>query len=106
MGLYDTIIFPNPIPCSFCENPIKDTQTKKFENLMLTFEVGDVIQGPLISGIIKEELYCNKCKKFIEEPNIYIVIKNFIFIDVVTDLKEAEEKLNKFNEGNLYFFLL
>ena len=58
MGMFDTIEFRKPIACVKCGMLIENTQTKQFENLMITYEPGDILPRRLITGVIKETLFC------------------------------------------------
>ncbi len=77
MGMFDTIIFDNPIKCELCGTQIESTQTKNFECLMESYYIGDIIQSTTITGIIQEELFCDNFKN---HP------------DYIASLKEIEEK--------------
>jgi hypothetical protein len=103
MGLFDKIIFPEPIECNVCGVLHESTQTKMFSNLLVSYEVGDVLPTHIITGIVDEEIYCEHNGK--QDPSfdqkIYFVIWNTILIDVVGDLNKAEQKLENFGVTNL-----
>lgn len=103
MGLFDTILFPEPIECDVCGRLHESTQTKMFSNLLVSYEVGEVLPTHIISGIVNEEIYCKHDGK--QEPSfdqkIYLVIWNKILIDVVGGLNKAEQKLESFGVTNL-----
>ena len=99
MGMFDVVHFPRSIKCVICGKEHSSTQTKSFENLLLHYYVGDIVdETDIISGIIKEEIYCEHKEK--KEPKtfkqpIYFVIWHKILIAVVEDIKIAEQQLYK-----------
>ncbi|MHA1750481.1 MAG: hypothetical protein ACTSYF_17785 [Promethearchaeota archaeon] len=101
MGLFDTIIFPNPIPCEKCGNAIESTQIKAFGNLLRTYKVGSIIQSPIVDDIMKENLFCDTCKHF--KQFIYLVIFKGILIAIEKNENEARKMINAFGKGELYF---
>ena len=107
MGLFDTIMFPKPIACKKCGKLHESTQTKQFENLMVTYSIGDIIPGNVMSGVIKETIFCdhgdieNKENYSFDQP-IFLVIWHNILTEIVEKLEEAENKLSKFSLGDLY----
>ncbi len=107
MGMFDVIEFPKPIKCIKCGQDIKDTQTKQFENLMITYYIGDILPGNFINGIMAETLYCNHGNKENREnmsydQEIFLVIWHKILIEIAETMEEAEKKLSSFSIGDLY----
>ena len=104
MGLYDTIKFPRPIKCVKCGKEHKSTQTKMFENLMLTYKVGDFLPRYIITGVLVETIYCDHDKKQESsfDQEVYLAVWHNILIDVCESYEEAEKKVNNFGIGNLF----
>jgi len=107
MGLFDTIMFPKPIICKKCGKTHESTQTKQFENLMVTYSVGDMVPGNVMSGVIQETIFCDhgdieKKENYSFDQPIFLVIWHNILTEIVENLKEAENKLSKFTLGDLY----
>ena len=107
MGMFDTIIFPRPIKCSVCGKEYTSTQTKQFENLMIHYEVGDVLPGTFITGIIEETLFCShELLKEEKGPSstqsVYVAIWHNILIDVAKTYEDADRKVRSFGTGDLY----
>jgi hypothetical protein len=127
MGMFDTIIFENPIKCEICGALIESTQTKEFECMMETYYIGDIVRSSTITGIIKEELYCDnfqnhpdyiESKKELEEKeknaeteeekneisiiqfkiqSIFLVLWQRILIGIEEDYEKAEDLLKSVN---------
>lgn len=105
MGLFDTIIFPKPFACPACGAEWTSTQTKAFENLMQTYQVGDLVSGTRFSsGILDEEVYCSKCKKF--RGPVHVVIKYRVIVGIVADQEAAEHLLVRFGGGDWHLLYL
>jgi len=107
MGMFDTIIFPRPIKCTVCGKEQTSTQTKQFEKLMIHYEVGDVLPGSLITGIIEETFFCtHESLKKQEIPSstqsVYMAIWHNILIDVADIYEDADRKVRSFGTGDLY----
>ena len=107
MGMFDTIIFPRLMKCSLCGKEITSTQTKQFEKLMVNYEVGDLLPGSFITGIIEETLFCtHELLKEEEKPSstqlIYVAIWHNILIDVTSTYEDADKKVRSFGTGDLY----
>jgi hypothetical protein len=97
--MFDTLLF-EPIKCSICGIEIKELQVKFLDNCLLYFKVGDIINSEIITGIMKDTLYCSKCKK--DTYDIYLAIKNQIFLGVFLTEDEAQKEINNFGTGDLY----
>jgi hypothetical protein len=64
MGMFDSIHFEKPIPCPECGEEISSVQTKEFESLLCEYYVGSLLRGgSVLKGIVKEEIWCDKCFK-------------------------------------------
>ena len=96
MGMFDTIHFEKPIPCPDCGAEISSVQTKDFESLMCNYYVGSLLRGAsVLKGIVKEELWCDQCRKAerkLRHP-IYLVIWNSILAGIETTEEAAERRL-------------
>ena len=67
VSLFDTIVFPEAIPCARCGASITSTQTHELGETLDTYRVGDVADaGALSTGILEERLFCEKCRNFEE----------------------------------------
>jgi putative toxin-antitoxin system antitoxin component (TIGR02293 family) len=64
MGLFDTVILSEPIPCPSCGHLIADVQTKELEILMQTYETGDVVGHAEDLRILRVEAFCDREKEF------------------------------------------
>ena len=108
MGMFDTIIFPRPIKCNECGKEHTSTQTKHFDKLMLHYEIGDVLPGSVITGIIEERLFClheplqDEESKPSSNQSVYVALWHNILIDVVGTYEEADIKIRSFGTGDLY----
>lgn len=105
MGLFDTIEFPNPIKCNECGKEHSSTQTKMFENLLNFYTVGDFLPGNMITGVLKESLYCNhddEEKESSWDQEIYLAVWHNILIGIFEDYDKAENKVRTFSQGDLY----
>ncbi len=105
MGLFDTIEFPLPIKCKVCGKEHTSTQTKMFENLMVNYGVGDILPRNFITGVFQETIYCDHDddeKENSWDQEIFLAVWHNILIDIEEDYKEAERKVRKFSQGDLY----
>ena len=94
--MFDTIHFLKPIPCPGCGAEISSVQTKDFESLMGNYSVGSLLRGgSILKGIVKEELWCEKCfeaKRDSRHP-VYLVVWHSILAGVETTEGAAEQRL-------------
>lgn len=104
MGLFDTVEFDRPIECKVCGKEHNDVQTKHFENLMISYKVGDVLPCHIITGVLEEYFYCSHDDESIEssKQKIYFVIWHNILVDVMETYEDAEQRLGAFGKGYLY----
>ncbi len=105
--MFDTIVFLKPIQCKECGADITSTQTKQFDNFMTQFEVGDILPGRMITGIIEESIYCKHLplegkKDLSFDQKIFLVIYRNILIGVTESYELAEKQVNKFGFGELF----
>ncbi|MGB2727147.1 MAG: hypothetical protein WBD09_01550 [Halobacteriota archaeon] len=94
MGMFDTIYFDKAYTCPICQGKIHSTQTKAFENLLEAFHVKDCIGHAEEMMIVKEELFCDNCSKFIGK-NVYIIVGRGILLGITETLEEAKKLLNQ-----------
>ena len=87
MGMFDTIIFEKPIICK-CGQRKESTQVKKFECIMDTYHVGDMIPSAPMFALFEEWDYCDKCNTEIE---FYVACSYSIYLGTFTSYKEAKE---------------
>lgn len=95
MGMFDSIFFDKPYICSQCGAEIASTQTKAFDQSMSSYEVKDCIYHAEDIRIVKEELFCDKCK-FIGQ-HVYLAVVRGILVGVADTLQAAQGMLNDLN---------
>jgi len=100
MGMFDTIYFDKAYTCPICQRKIYSVQTKAFENLLEGFYMKDCVGHAEEMMIIKEELFCDNCSKFIGK-NVYIVVGRGILLGITETLEEAKKLLNDLNQEKL-----
>ncbi|MEA3281410.1 MAG: hypothetical protein U9Q68_02460 [Euryarchaeota archaeon] len=100
MGLFDTIYFDRAYTCPVCQEKIYSVQVKAFENLLEAFRVKDCIGHAEEMRIIKEELFCNRCREDIGK-SIYIVEGRGILLGITDSLGEAQRLLNDLDQEKL-----
>ncbi len=96
MGMFDTIHFPQPLTCTACQARITSTQTKEFENFLEEYHIGDCIGHAEEVRIVREGLYCEKCRVF-DRQYVYFVVYRGILTDITQDLDEADRQLRSFS---------
>ena len=54
--MFDTLVFPEPIDCVQCGEPVPSTQTKSLDSTLDTYRVGDVVsaEGFTLKSIVEE----------------------------------------------------
>lgn len=92
MGMFDTVYFKKPYDCPGCNGKIDSVQVKDFENMLESYHIGDCVGHAEDVRIIKDELYCDKCK-FIGQ-NVYIAVDRGILIGTSLSLEEARKLLD------------
>jgi len=130
MGIYDTIMFKVPIKCKLCGTPIASTQTKKFNPILRTYYVGDILETGIITGVVEEELFCPNYKNHPQPPqdlqnqnaevpensleteylpiqkippqNVYLVVWHKILISIEETYEAAYQKITTFGIGDLF----
>jgi len=109
MGMFDTIHVKTPLICPACRAEVWSLQTKEFDNILANFKVGSVLSGsPVLSGILKETLWCDACYKAGNQENhspVYLVIWHSLLAGVEQDLAKAEACLAKVDRLDLITWL-
>jgi hypothetical protein len=104
MGLFDTIFFEEPKICSSCGAKIDSVQTKAFDPALLEYRVGDVVSGsPLLSGVIREDLFCNGCNTMTQA--VYLAIWHTLLVGVYDTEEEAEARITKVDRAELLDYI-
>lgn len=104
MGLFDTIIFEEPKLCSSCGAKIDSVQTKAFDPALLEYRVGDVVCGsPLLSGVIREDLFCNACNSM--TGVVYLAIWHTLLAGVYDTAEEAETRIQHVDRAELLDYI-
>jgi hypothetical protein len=93
MGMFDTIYFEKPYDCPVCNNKIDSVQVKEFENLLESYHIGDCVGHAEDVRIIKDDLFCDKCREFTGQ-NVYIVVDRGILIGISLNIEEARKLLD------------
>ncbi|MEA1906611.1 MAG: hypothetical protein U9N12_06625 [Euryarchaeota archaeon] len=96
MGMFDTVYLDCAYTCPICQKPIHSVQVKTFLNQLETFRTKDCIGHAEEIRIIKEELFCDRCRKDTGK-SIYIVEGRGILLGITDSLGEAERLLNDLN---------
>ena len=105
MGLYDTILFPKPIPCIGCSAPQESTQSHELGENLDTYGVGDVVAHcPVLTGILEERLYCGNCRR--SDQKVFITIWHCLITGVFADQEEAERRLLEVDRADILNHLI
>jgi len=100
MGMFDTVYLDCAYTCPVCQKTIHSVQVKAFENQLETFRTKDCIGHAEEMRIIKEELFCDRCREDIKK-SIYIVEGRGILLGITDTLGEAQTLLNDLNKEKL-----
>ena len=100
MGMFDTVYFDKACACPKCQGKIYSVQVKAFENMLEDFHVKDCVGHAEETMILKEELFCDNCSKFVGK-NVYIVVDRGILLGITEGLEEAKKLLNDLNMEKL-----
>ena len=95
MGMFDTIHLKAPLVCPVCGAEQLDHQTHAFHDILAIYEIGSLVGGSVLSGIISETLWCSACHEAGNSANspVYLVIWHSILAGVEQDLTRAEARL-------------
>ena len=104
MGLFDTVFLDPRRRCKKCGAEIDQVQTKAFEPGLHEYQVGDVIDGsPVLSGVIREELYCASCN---ESPQqVYFAVWHTLLTGVCDTAEAAERRIREIDRAELLDYL-
>ncbi len=100
MGMFDTIYFDKPYLCPNCRAKIDATQTKAFDRTLSNFHVKDCVAHAEDIRVVKEEMFCNKCSKFIGQ-HVYITVFRGILVGAADSLQAARRMLDDINQEKL-----
>jgi hypothetical protein len=107
MGMFDTIVFDQPIACKHCGALVNSTQTKQFDSIMDTFMIGDILPGQVVTGVIKESLFCdhpayekNKKPPYFDQ-DIFLAVWHHVLVGVHESYETAEQASIHFGIGDL-----
>ena len=100
MGMFDTVYFDKAYTCPKCQGKIYSVQIKAFENMLEYFHVKDCVGHAEETMILKKELFCDNCSKFVGK-NVYIVVDRGILLGITEGLEEAKKLLNDLNMEKL-----
>jgi len=92
MSMFDTFLLSEPVTCPNCGTLINSVQTKEFGKLLVSYHVGDPVSHENDTRIIKEDLFCEKCRS--SNDSIYIVLFHGIYIGSSPSKQEATQLLN------------
>jgi len=92
MGMFDTIYFEKVYECPKCQGKIDSVQVKEFENMLENYHIGDCVGHAEDVRIIKDELYCDNCRKF--TGIVYIVVDRGILLGTAGTLNEARKLMS------------
>lgn len=95
MGMFDTIHLKTPLVCPVCGAGQHSCQTHAFDDVMADYQIGSLVGGTVLSGIVSETLWCSACHKAGDraESPVYLVIWHSILAGVEQDLARAEARL-------------
>jgi hypothetical protein len=96
MGMFDTIIFDQPLPCPKCGVEIRSAQTKAFECTLDDYRIGDCVAHAEESRIVRDELFCWQCRAF-TGTHYYLAVYRGILVGIEQEREAAEALLRSFN---------
>ncbi|MEA3323948.1 MAG: hypothetical protein U9Q37_02260 [Euryarchaeota archaeon] len=98
--MFDTVHLDRAYTCPGCQKTIHSVQVKAVENQLETFRTKDCTGHAEETRIIKEELFCDRCREDIGK-SIYIVEGRGILLGITDSLGEAQRILNDLNTEKL-----
>jgi hypothetical protein len=105
MGIFDTVYLDPVRTCVSCGSQIGEVQTKVFDPGLREYRVGDVVYGsPLLSGVIKEELYCSHCNA--SKQKVYFAVWHTLLVGIYDTQEEAEERIGSVDRAELLDYLV
>ena len=97
MGMFDTIHLKTPLLCPACGAEVRSLQTKEFDCIIAHYKIGSLVTAsPVLTGIVKETLWCDACHKSGQQPSdspVYLVIWHSVLAGVEQDFAKAEARL-------------
>jgi len=96
MGMFDTIHLDRKYTCPICGGEIDSIQIKAFDNMLEDYYVKDCISHAEEIRIIKNELFCDRCRKN-TGVKVYIVVNRGILMGTAETLQEARKLLDELN---------
>lgn len=104
MGIFDTVFMAPPRRCRNCGSEIDQVQTKAFEPGLREYSIGDVITGtPLVSGVIREDLYCPSCNQ--TPQRVYFAVWHSLLVGICDTPDDAEERIRNVDRAELLDYL-
>ncbi|MDP1588885.1 MAG: hypothetical protein Q8M07_14140, partial [Prosthecobacter sp.] len=95
--MFDTIRLDPPLKCPVCSADVAEVQTHDFGETLSVYRIGSVVtMSPMLTGIMKETLYCAACCKedaSRERVPVYIGIWHSILVTAGFQLSEVESRL-------------
>jgi hypothetical protein len=105
MGMFDTLVFPAPVTCMGCGQPIASIQTKELGQSLSTYRVGDVVSStPFATGVLTETLYCPKCH--VQDRKIHVTIWHSLITGFHSELAQAEAALFRVDRADILNYLI
>ena len=108
MGLFDTIQLKTPLRCPTCGAETFELQTHHLGETMSEFRIGSVLTDtPVLSGILKEQLWCDTCHKA-KKPGdspVFLVIWHSVLAGVEQDPEKAAARLASVDRLDLISWL-
>ena len=109
MGMFDTIHLKTSLLCPTCDAEVRSLQTKEFDSIMAHYKIGSLVTAsPVLTGIVKETLWCDACHKSGQqqaESPVYLVIWHSVLAGVEQDLAKAEARLTAIDRLDLIGWL-
>lgn len=100
MGIFDTVFLEEYRICTICGAQIDSVQTKNFSPALREYRAGDMVSGsPVLSGIIREDLFCSSCNSVSQE--VFFSIWHSLLAGVYDSAEEAEERLRHIDRAEL-----
>lgn len=97
MGLFDTFIFAEPMPCNECGNPIVSVQSKSFGETMTEYRVGDALTDKgLRLAVVEERCFCDACSQEggAQTPRCWITVWHGIYAGTYQSEEKAHNRLS------------
>ena len=100
MGIFDTVFLEKSRICTICGAQIDSVQTKNFSPALKEYRAGDIVSGsPVLSGVIREDLFCSSCNSVSQD--VFFSIWHGLLAGVYDSVEEAEERLRHIDRAEL-----